>query len=108
MPYALENALFQWRGGERRLTDAAGSERRRLESAVDALVPELRKRLGSSFSVGELADYYAESTDWALELAQRHTEPADAADAVDAAFGRYAREAADYGGGRALETRAKP
>ncbi|MGE5635367.1 MAG: hypothetical protein ACM3UV_00265 [Nocardioidaceae bacterium] len=96
MAYALENALFQWREGERRAREAP-----ELDAAVDALVDELRRRLGSSFVLRELADAYAAGTDWAEDLAVRRGAGADAAHVVDAAFGRYAREASDYAGGRA-------
>ena len=105
MSYLVENALFQWRSGERRLREAADP---RLDRATDVLVDELRKRLGSSFVIAELAEFYAESPDWALELAQRRAPAGDAADVVDAAFGRYAREASDYAGGRPRESHARP
>jgi len=55
-------------------------------------VEELRKRLGSTFTLEELADLYGSSPDFS----------ADPAWLVDAAFGRYAREASDYAGGRHL------
>jgi hypothetical protein len=93
VPYSIENALFQWRGGEQRLREAEDPERRRLERAVDAVVEELRRRLGSSFAVSELAGLYAEDTDWATELVQRQAPGAPASDVVDAAFARYSREA---------------
>jgi hypothetical protein len=106
--YALENALFQWRDGEQRLRATEDRERRRLERAVDVLVDELRRRLGSSFGVGELAGLYGEGTDWALDLVQRQAPGAPASLVVDAAFARYAREAFDFAGGRALEGRGRP
>jgi hypothetical protein len=106
--YAIENALFQWRDGEQRLRDAEGPERRRLERAVEALVDDLRRRLGSSFGVGELAGLYAEGTDWAIDFVLREWPGAPASLVVDAAFGRYAREAFDFAGGRALEGRGRP
>ena len=53
---------------------------------------QLRKRLGSTFTLEELADLYASSPDFG----------ADPSWLVDAAFGRYSREAADYAGGRRL------
>jgi hypothetical protein len=91
--YALENALFQWRDGEQRLRDADEPERRRLERAVDLVVEELRRRLGSSFAVTELADLYADGTDWATDLVQARAPGAATSEVVDAAFARYAREA---------------
>ncbi len=95
MSYALENAVSQWEEGERRV----GHERS-LDRAVGAVVEELRRRLGSVFEIAELAELYSAGTDWASELARTKSAGADAVFAVDAAFGRYAREAADYGGGR--------
>jgi hypothetical protein len=91
--YALENALFQWRDGEQRLRDADDPERRRLERAVEVVVEELRRRLGSSFTAAELAVLYADGTDWATDLVQRQLPGVTASDVVDAAFARYSREA---------------
>ena len=108
MSYAPENALFQWREGDRRLREAREPARADLDRAADAVVEELRRRLGSMFMLGELVDLYVADTDWATELARRHAAGTDAASVVDAAFGRYAREASDYAGGRARETHARP
>jgi hypothetical protein len=108
MAYSLDNALFQWREGERRLTDTPDPARADLERAVAVVVDELRKRLGSSFILDELADLYGEGTDWATELADRHGAGTDAALVVDAAYARYAREASNYAGGRARERHEKP
>lgn len=108
MAYAVENALFQWREGEQRLREAEERERRRLERAADAVVEELRRRLGSRFLIEELAAFYGEGTDWAAELAQRGAAGTDATYVVDAAFARYAREASDFAGGRARESHARP
>ena len=100
-PYALENALFQWEEGERRVRDEP-----RLERPVSAVLAELRKRLGSTFPVEELAAFYASDTDWAEELASVRGAGGGSSWAVDAAFGRYAREAANYAGGRTRQTPA--
>ena len=101
MPYAVENALFQWEEGERRLRQAPDLERADLDRAVSVVTDEIRRRLGSSFSVSELAGLYGEGVDWASDLAQAQSAGGDAAWVVDAAFGRYAREATDFAGGRA-------
>jgi hypothetical protein len=106
--YSLDNALFQWREGERRLADTPDPARADLERAVAGVVDELRKRLGSSFILDELADLYGEGTDWATDLADRHGAGTDAALVVDAAYARYAREASNYAGGRARERHEKP
>jgi hypothetical protein len=108
MAYALENALFQWSEGERRIAARSEPARGDLEHAVEVVIHELRKRLGSSFVLDELADLYAEDTDWATELAVRYRASTDAATVVDAAFARYAREASNFAGGRARERHEKP
>jgi choline dehydrogenase-like flavoprotein len=108
MAYALENALYQWRDGDRRLAESSEPARADLERAADVVVEELRKRLGSSFLLEELADFYQEGTDWATELAGRHRAGTDAAAVVDAAFARYAREASNFAGGRPRESHARP
>ena len=94
--HSVANAVFEWEHGARRVAAAGGA----LERAADAVQGELRRRLGSTFTVQELADAYAAGTDWAEETAARAGAGDDAAMAVDAAFARYAREAADFAGGR--------
>jgi hypothetical protein len=106
--YALENALYQWREGERRVAGAPEPAQADLEAAVDSVVEALRRRLGSSFVVDELAAMYGEDTDWALEIARRNRAGTDAASVVDAAFARYVREAKDFAGGQPRETHEKP
>ena len=101
MAYAIENALFQWEEGERRVRDADPPQRTHLERATAAVHEGLRRRLGGEFSVDELAALYGGDTDWATGLARAELGATDAAWAVEAAFGRYAREAFDYAGGRA-------
>jgi hypothetical protein len=100
MAYGIENARFQWEGGERRLRQADEAARVDLERATLAVLDELRRRLGSTFSIAELAEFYGEGTDWADDIAQRQRAGSDSSSVVDAAFNRYAREAADYAGGR--------
>jgi hypothetical protein len=108
MAYAIENALYQWRDGERRIAATPEPARTDLDRAADAVVEELRRRLGSRFVLDELAGFYAEGTDWALELARRHAAGGDAATVVDAAFNRYARESSNYAGGVARERHERP
>jgi hypothetical protein len=108
MAYALENALFQWRDGDRRLAGTSEPARADLDRAAYIVIEELRKRLGSTFLVEELADLYDQGTDWATELAARNAAGTDAAAVVDAAFARYAREASNFAGGVARESHARP
>lgn len=99
MPYGLESALPQWRDGERRVAAAEPRHRAALEDAVDAVVSELRRRLGA-FGVHELADLYGAGTDRIEDLARARGAGLEAAAVVDAGFARYARQASDFAGGR--------
>ena len=100
----LENAIDQWRRGQQRLELAPPERRALLEWIVETLVAELRRRLGGRFSADELAQLYERGTSWCLQLAMgvAPEDPWawDSGIVVDAAFGRYLREAADYAGGR--------
>ncbi len=100
---SYETAIFHWEDGERRLRTAAPERRRPLERVTAAVTDELRRRLGGRFTRAELADLYDQGTDWGLEVAMV-VAPDDpwawnSEIVVDAAFARYAREAADFGGG---------
>ena len=101
----FEDLIGLWQEGQHRLTDAAPSDRDALEGVVDALVGELRRRIGGQFSVEELARLYVEQgTDWCFAVATRVApgNPAawDVTTVAGAAFARYAREASDYTIGR--------
>jgi hypothetical protein len=101
---SFENASYQWQQGERRLRSEPPERRPRMERVTDALVAELRRRLGGRFSSEELVELYGSGTGWCLQVAMK-AAPEDpwaweAGVVVDAAFGRYLREAADYAGGR--------
>ena len=103
---SYETAVQQWRAGERRLQAAPPEDRRVLDRVVDAIVDELRRRLGGTFTADELAALYDAGTSWCLDIAVT-VAPDDPraweADTVaDAAFARYLREAVDYAGGRRL------
>jgi hypothetical protein len=101
---SAQNAIYQWRQGERRLRSEPPERSAQLERVTDELVAELRRRLGGRFSIDELVELYSRGTGWCLTLATR-VAPDDpwaweAGIVVDAAFARYEREAADYAGGR--------
>ena len=100
----VESAVYSWQQGERRLAAEPPERAARLERVTDALVAELRRRLGGRFSSLELVELYRADTAWCLPIAMK-VAPADpwawdAATVVDAAFARYLREAIDYAGGR--------
>lgn len=99
--------MLQWEEGYRRLGELRSRPalHRALGRGVVAVQGELRKRLGSSFTVSELAVLYRDGTDWTLDLAMS-ARPEDLGGwdptiAADAAFYLYMREAADFAGGRA-------
>lgn len=101
----FEDLIGLWQEGERRLSQSEPAGRAAQERVVEALVSELRHRLGGPFSVQELARLYLEQgTDWCFSLATRvaPSEPAawDLTTVAGAAFARYAREAGDYMVGR--------
>jgi len=112
MAYPLDNALYQWEEGHARLRelseDARGAARSR--RAVEAVHDELRRRIGPTFTVAELAELYGRGTDWCLEAA-RMAMPMEAVDMdpqaiVDGAFHLYLRGATDYAGGRVIAPEA--
>ncbi len=108
MDYPLDNALYLWEEGDRRLRELCSDPRsvRRLQRAVDSVRDELRRRIGPTFSAAELAGLYGEGTDWALD-AVRWSMPEEAAEldpqaVVDGAFFAYLRGASDFAGGRLI------
>ena len=109
---SYENAVYLWRQGERRLRDAPGERRALLERVTEALVSELRRRLGGRFATDELVELYQAGTAWCLQTAMRVApeEPWawESGVVVDAAFARYLREAADFAGGRRDHGRETP
>jgi hypothetical protein len=102
MPF--ENVVYQWQQGERRLRQAPPERARLQQRVTDALVAELRRRLGGRFSSEELVALYESGTAWSLQVAMKVApeEPWawEQGIVVDAAFARYLREASDYAGGR--------
>lgn len=105
MPYPLENAIFQWEDGYRRMQSLSDPRERRLaDRVVDAVRVELRRRIGPTFSAAELAELYGRGTDWCLQVAIDVAPAAegDAQSLADAAFWLYLRGAVDFAGGRQL------
>lgn len=100
----LENARQQWEEGRRRLEDEGEdtARSRHLTALVEAVVDELRRRVGLTYTLAELALAYDGSEDWVRDVVVRATPPRaragirDAAVVQDAAFAYYARGASDY------------
>lgn len=104
MPAGFEEVIGMWREGQRRLARAEPAVKPAMERVTDALVDELRRRLGGPFTSDELAGLYVErGTDWCFDIAARVApttpEAWDMTTVAGAAFSRYLREASDYGGG---------
>jgi hypothetical protein len=100
----FDDVIGLWREGQRRLADADPAVKPALERVTDALVDELRRRLGGFFTTEELARYYGDNgIDWCFDIAVRaapgNPEAWDLTTVAGAAFARYVREASDYAGG---------
>jgi hypothetical protein len=102
VPVPVELARQQWGEGYRRIRDETGDPRVRAQllEQVDVLTRELRRRVGGSYTIRQLADRYADADRWGFEAIEEQA-PAPgwarlAAVATDAAFHLYARGARDY------------
>ena len=108
MRYPVESAINEWEEGDRRVAALSRDPDTGpiLETAVEAVRDELRRRIGPSFRAAELADLYAQGTDWCLEAARRidpvRVSSLDPQAIVDGAFWRHLRSASDWAGGRLL------
>jgi hypothetical protein len=107
---SFESANFGWQDGLRRLGAIPPSRRRPAERVVEAILAELRRRLGGPFTTDELVALYERGTDWCFQLATMiaPSDPQawDVPLVAGAAFARYLREASDYGGGRRVPAEA--
>lgn len=100
----FDDVIGLWREGQRRLAAADLDVRPALERVTEAIVDQLRRRLGGSFTTEELARFYGENgIDWCFDVAVRTApgspEAWDLTTVAGAAFARYVREASDYAGG---------
>jgi hypothetical protein len=99
---AVEIARHEWAEGHRRLEGERNDRHRygTLHAQVEAITAELRRRIGSDFTVAELAAEHRAADHWVraavAELPAPAQWPAGTAIATDAAFYLYARGARDY------------
>lgn len=99
---SIELARQQWQDGARRVRETSRDpvQHGRLMTVVDALVVELRRRVGGIFTLEQLAAEYERVDRWGLDVvAENAAVPGWAgslATAQDAAFYTYARGAQDY------------
>ena len=99
----LESARREWEEGHRRLLAQATDVRSReqLMLQVDAVLTGLRRRVGATFTLAELASVYAGAERWSrdaiAELSPPSGWPRTLSLVEAAAFHIYARGATDYG-----------
>jgi len=101
----IDAARQLWEDAARRLAAEGGdpARERQLWALVDAILAELRRRLGQRFTLEELAALHGRAAeDWARELLagsmppEPRVGPADLTLVLDAAFHLYARGASDF------------
>ena len=102
MAVGLETARQEWDEGERRL-EAERSDRARYarpRAQLEVVTDELRRRVGQTYSLDDLARAYGSADSWAREaVSERAATPGWARDlttVVAAAFHTYQRGAVDY------------
>jgi hypothetical protein len=92
----------EWEQGYARLLEEARDPARaeRLYAQVEAVTAELRRRVGSTFTLPELTRAYADSERWIREAVAEYAAtpgwPRALSIVGDAAFHLYSRGAADY------------
>jgi hypothetical protein len=95
-------ARHEWEEGSSRLEDARDDSQRygQLLDLLGLVLAELRKRIGQTYTLEELADAYAGSERWAREVLEERAAipgwPRDLTTVVAAAFDAYQRGAVDY------------
>ena len=102
MEGTLESTRHEWEEGNRRLQAAAGDRTQygRLLAEVDLVLEQLRRRVGQTFTLDELASAYGDADRWVqealLEAEPAPGWPARSTIVQDAAFYLYSRGAIDY------------
>ena len=98
----VESARREWEDAYRRFEDA-GSEpvqAAQLREQLGVVSAELRRRLGSTFTLAELAHEYLRADAWALQVVSERAAapgwPRTVTVVEGAAFHLYARGAVDY------------
>jgi hypothetical protein len=98
----VESARRDWAEGHRRLLEQARDprERERLLAQVDAVGAELRRRVGGTFTLRELAGTYVGADQWSRSVVAEQAPapgwPRTLSLVEAAAFHLYARGAQDY------------
>jgi hypothetical protein len=102
MEGTLESTRGEWADGYRRL-QAASADRAhydRLLAELALVLEQLRRRVGQTFTLRELAEAYGDADRWVLETLEVAEPPpgwpARSVIVQDAAFHLYSRGAVDY------------
>lgn len=103
MEGTLESTRHEWEEGNRRLQAASSADRalyERLLAEIEVVLEQLRRRVGQTFTLRELASAYGDADRW-VQAALIEAEPAPgwpsrSTIAQDAAFHLYSRGAVDY------------
>ncbi len=99
---SVDNARREWEESHRRLLEEAHDRDRyeRLLAQVEAVSAELRRRIGPTFTLTELAELYAGAERWSRDAVAETRPPPGWARTValveGTAFHFYARGALDY------------
>ena len=92
----------EWEEGHRRLESERSdpARYRTLLAQVDVITAELRRRVGQTYSLAELAAAYRDAESWGREAVEERAPssgwPRDLALVLAAAFHAYQRGATDY------------
>jgi hypothetical protein len=102
MTMVLDVARREWEQGYRRFEAAAREPVAgdRLQRQLEVVTDELRKRVGQTFTLDQLAATYSTADEWARDVISEHAAtpgwPRAVALVEDAAFHLYQRGAVDY------------
>jgi hypothetical protein len=102
MEGTLETTRREWEEGNRRLQASASDHtlHTRLLEEVGIVIEQLRRRVGQTFTLDELAAAYGDADRWVqealIEAEPAPGWPARSTTAQDAAFYLYSRGAVDY------------
>jgi len=98
----LDAVRREWEDGNRRFQDLSRDHvaADRLSRQLEVVLDELRKRVGQTFTLEQLAAVYALSDEWARDAVSERAAtpgwPRTLAIVLDAAFYQYQRGAVDY------------
>jgi alcohol dehydrogenase class IV len=101
-PATLDATRREWEEGYRRLESASGDRQRyaSLLAELELVLDELRRRIGQTFTLDELAAAYAGADRWVQDALAEHDPapgwPTRQITVQDAAFHVYSRGAVDY------------